>query len=69
MKKIALIALLALVLTGCSHQKPISTPSPSSVPVVQSSGDVDKELDAIDKELLEAEKEDIPTVDEKGLGL
>ncbi len=69
MKKLALIAFLALALTGCSHQKLTPTSSPSPTPAIESSGDVDKELDAIDKELQAAEKEDIPTVDEKGLGL
>lgn len=69
MKKIIGVSLLALLLAGCSHQKTPPASSPTPTPAVQSSGDVDKELDAIDKELQEAEKEDIPSVDEKNLGL
>lgn len=69
MKKIIGVSLLALLLAGCSHQKTPPTSSPIPIPTVQSSGDVDKELDAIDKELQAAEAENIPSVDEKNLGL
>lgn len=69
MKKLVIIVLAGVVLTGCYHQQTASIPNPSSSPAVQSSGDVDKELDAIDKELQKAEKEDLPNVDEKNLGL
>ena len=68
MKKLLILAVSTLVLTGCYH--PASpTASPSRSPVGQSSCDVDKELEAIDNQLQDAEKEDIPQVDEKTLGL
>lgn len=62
------IAISALILSGCAHtslypQK--STPPPT--PAVQSTGDADKDLQAIDKEL--EQDTDIPDVTNADLGL
>lgn len=74
-----LIAGLALSLTGCiplkldtglpSVSQPTPTPvvAPSSTPQVESTGDVDKDIQAIDKEL--ESDTDLPALNDADLGL
>lgn len=66
------IIAASLVLTGCSYQglsKGNPTPQPSATTTVQSTGNVDKELNQLDQDMNTAQKEDVPTVTQKDLGL
>ncbi len=63
-----LLTFSALLLTGCVHTSfypPTATPSPT--PTVQSTGDADKDLQAIDKEL--EQDTDLPDITTTDLGL
>ena len=65
-KKTALISgILTLSLAGCTQLKPQPTPTPS--PVVQSTGNIDQDLEAIDQEL--KQDTDIPDFTNTDLGL
>ena len=70
MKKTTLLWLIvsAFVLTGCAHTGlyPQKT-SPSPTPTVQSTGDANKDLQAIDKEL--EQDTDLPDLTTTDLGL
>lgn len=63
-----LLGLTALILGGCIHvPTPTPTPSPVPTPVIQSTGDVDADLEAADREL--GEDSDIPDITSDDLGL
>lgn len=65
---LSLLALSAIFLTGCVHTGLYpAKPSPTATPVVQSTGDADKDLQAIDKEM--EQDTDIPDVTNSDLGL
>ena len=71
MKKLFIVISVGLILSGCYH---LPTKAPSALvaspsPIIQPSGNIDEELKSIDKELQQAETEDLPQVDEKSLGL
>ncbi len=82
-KAIIILPLLALVLTGCAQIQPNKTeslpsarpavspqPTPTPSPITQSTGDVDKDLQAIDKEMNSSDvQNDFPDLNPSDLGL
>ena len=68
--KLIVIALAAIILTGCTHDKLgglIGQPTPTPAPQVESTGDVNQDVQAIDQEINSLEE--IPNVNETDLGL
>ena len=70
LKLVLLLTLTTVILSGCVHTGlyPVQpTLSPTSTPAVQSTGDVDTDLEAMDQEL--EEDSDIPDITNSDLGL
>lgn len=62
------LGLIALILGGCIHvPTPTPTPSPVPAPVIQSTGDVETDLEASDQEM--GKDSDIPDINNSDLGL